>query len=94
MDGSVVGDIVSIVAERRREKREQPDGIDPQVLQIIELLQQSGKIADAVVVAVAEGANVQLINNRVFVPERSGLDCQFFDLLSPNFRIRNGHPGR
>ena len=33
----VVGDIVAVVAQRRREKREQPQAGDAQVLQVVEL---------------------------------------------------------
>ena len=71
MDRTVVGDVVAVVAQRRREERHQPDGVDAQVLQIIELLRQPAKIADAVAIAVVQRAHVHLINDRVFVPERS-----------------------
>ena len=72
MDGIVVGDVVAVVAQRGREKWHEPKSVDAQVLQIIELLHQTGKVADAVVVAVAERADVQLVNDRVFVPKRLG----------------------
>ncbi len=72
MDGGVVGDIVAVVAQRRRKEGHQPQRVDSQVLQVIELLHQAGKIADAVVVAVAERAHVQLVNDGILVPKRLG----------------------
>ncbi len=48
MDGSVVSDVVAIVAQRRGKERHQPDGVDAQFLQVVELLGQAAKIADAV----------------------------------------------
>ena len=65
MDVRVIGDVVAVVAQRRRKKRKQPQAGDAEVLQIIELLNQARKIADAVVIAVGEGADVQLIDDRV-----------------------------
>ena len=77
VDAHVIGDVVAVVAQRRREKRQQPQAGDAQVLQIIELLHQPGKIADAVVVAVDERLDVQLVNDRVLVPERIGDAARF-----------------
>ena len=53
MDVEVVGDIVAVVALRRRVERQQPDRVDAQFLDVVELLRQTGEIADAVVVGVA-----------------------------------------
>ena len=72
MDVDVIGDVVAVVPQRRREKRQQPEAGDAEILQIVELCDQPGKIADAVVVAVAEGLDMQLIDDRVLVPERIG----------------------
>ena len=69
MNRSVIRDVVTVVAQRRRIKGQQPDGGDSQFLQIIEPLRQAGEIADAVAVAVAKRAHVQLINDGIFVPE-------------------------
>ncbi len=70
VDAGIVGDVVAVVAQRRRVERQQPEGRDAQVLQVIELLDNAGEIADAVAVAVAEGADVQLVDDGVLVPER------------------------
>ena len=69
----VIGDVVAVVAPGRRIERQQPDGRDAQILQIIELLGEAAKIAHAVVVAVEEGADVHFINDRVLVPKRIGI---------------------
>ena len=69
MNGGVVGDVVAVVAQRRREKRHQPHGIDPQLLQVVELLREAPKIADAVAVGVVESADVDLVDDGVLVPE-------------------------
>ncbi len=66
----IVGDIVAIVPKRRWIKRQQPDGADPQVLQVIELLRQPDEVADPVAAAIVVGLDVQLVDDRVFVPTR------------------------
>ena len=77
MDLGVVGDVVAVVAQRRGIKRQQPQRRDAQVLQIVELLRQAAKVADAVVVAVVERADVQLIDDRVLVPLRIDVEMRF-----------------
>ena len=72
MDVLVVGDVVAVVAQRRRIERQQPEAVDAEVLQVVELLRQAREVADAVVVAVEEGADVRLVDDRVLVPERIG----------------------
>ncbi len=70
MHRSVIGDVVSIIAKRRRKKRHQPQRVDPQLLQVIELLREAAEIPDPVGVAVPKGSDVDLVNDRVFVPKR------------------------
>ena len=70
MDVAVVGDVVAVVAQRARAKGHQPDGGDPEVLQVVELSGQALEIADAVIVAVEKAFDVQLVNDGVFEPER------------------------
>jgi len=69
MDVAVIGDIVAVVAHRRRIERQQPYRVDAQVLEIGKLFGQAAEIPDAVVVAVAEGLDVQLVDDRVLVPQ-------------------------
>src|SRR6185437_13109648 len=73
-----------VIAQRRREEREQPDAGNAQVLEVVELGHQTGKIADAVVVRVKEGPYVQLIDNRVFIPERIGGARELFHSVAPS----------
>ena len=54
VDAVEVGDVVAAVAERRGVEREQPDAVDAEPLQVVELLLEAAKVARAVVVAVEE----------------------------------------
>ena len=72
VDVAVVGDVVAVVAARRGIERQQPQRGDAEILQISQLLGQPGKIADAVIVAVGERLDVQLIDDGVLVPEFVG----------------------
>ncbi len=69
MDPLVVRDVVAIVFERRGIERQQPDRRDTQARDVIELARETGEVADAVVVAVEEGPNMDLIEDCVLVPE-------------------------
>ena len=57
MDFGVIGNVVAVIAQRRRIKRQQPQAGHAQSLQIVELGRQAGKIADPVAVAVVKGAD-------------------------------------
>ena len=72
VDVGVVGDVVAVVAQRRGIERQQPDRGDAEVLQVVELRGQAAEVADAVAVAVEEGPDVDLVDDRVLVPERIG----------------------
>ena len=69
MDGSVIGNVVAVIAQRRGKEWHQPDGVDAQFLQIIELLRQAAKIADSIRIGVVKRADVDLVNDGVLVPE-------------------------
>ena len=70
VDPVIVGDVVAVVAQRRRIERQQPDRVDAEILDVVELLGEAGEIADAVAVAVVERLDVELVDDRVLVPER------------------------
>ena len=76
VDVGVVGDVVAVVLQRRGVERQQPDRGDAEVLEVVELRGQAAEVADAVAVAVVEGADVQLVDDRVLVPERVVLDAR------------------
>jgi hypothetical protein len=70
IDGEIVSDIIPIVPEGRRVERQKPDRGNAKIFEIIELTQQSLKISDAVIVRIAKGFNMQLIDDGFFEPER------------------------
>jgi hypothetical protein len=70
MDRAVLADVVAVVAPRRGVEGQEPDRVDAELGDVVELHQQSGKIADAVIVGVEERLHVQLVDDRVLVPER------------------------
>ncbi|MNM28348.1 hypothetical protein D3C81_388620 [compost metagenome] len=67
---AILGDVIAIVAAWRRIERQEPDGIDAKVGDVIEFGDQAGKVADPVVVGVEIGFDMNLIDHRVLVPER------------------------
>src|SRR5260370_21527944 len=71
---AVVGDVVTVIATRRKAERQQPDRVSSEARDVIKLLQQARKVADPVVVRVKERFDMKLIDDRVFVPERVGRD--------------------
>ena len=48
VDGGVIGNVVAVVAQRRGKKRHQPDGVDAEVLEVVELLREALEVTDAV----------------------------------------------
>ncbi len=70
IDVEIIGDVVAVIAQRRRIEWQQPDGGDPQLLEIIQLVDQTAEVAHPVTVAVAKSFNVQLVDDGVLVPKR------------------------
>ncbi|CAM5693532.1 hypothetical protein SGLAM104S_08783 [Streptomyces glaucescens] len=66
----VVGDVVPAVPERRLEERRQPQAVDAEPLQIVELGGQALEVADAVAVAVLEGTDEDLVEDGTLEPLR------------------------
>ena len=66
----IVGNVIAIVAKRRRIERHQPQRVDPELLTVIQPLHQPGKVADAIAIAVLERLDVHLVNDGVFEPKR------------------------
>src|SRR5262249_51559025 len=77
MDGGVFRDVVAVVEPRRGIEGQQPDRIDAQIGDVVELGDQAGEVADAVVVGIEERLDVQLIDDGVLVPQRVLGDGQF-----------------
>ena len=72
VDVAIVGDVVAVVAAGGGVERQQPQRGDAEILQIPQFLGQPGKVADAVIVAVGEGLDVELIDDGILVPELVG----------------------
>ena len=66
----VVRDVVAAVAQRGLEERRQPQAVDAQPLQVVQLLDQPGKVARAVPVGVREAAHQHLVEDGLAVPVR------------------------
>jgi hypothetical protein len=72
MDAVVVGDVVSVVAQRAGVERQQPDGVHAQPGHVVQPLDESPEVAHPVLAGVLEGLDVQLVENGVLVPQRVG----------------------
>src|SRR5262249_47407295 len=70
VDAGVMGDIVAVILERGRIEREQPQGRDSKVPEVVELLGESAKVTDAVAARVEESPDVKLVDDRVLIPLR------------------------
>ena len=58
VDVVIVGDVIPVVAPGRRIERQQPDRVDAEVLDVLQLAGEALEVAAAVIVAVEEGADV------------------------------------
>ena len=68
-----VADVVAAVAQRRPEERRQPDAVDPEPVEVVELVGEAGEVAGAVAVAVLERPDQHLVEDRALVPVRVAL---------------------
>src|SRR5258708_6839465 len=66
----IIGNVIAIVPEWRRVERQKPDRGNAKVFQIIQPAQQALKISDAVIIRIAKGFDVQLIDDGFLEPER------------------------
>src|SRR5437868_11287012 len=84
VDRSVVGvnreevrDVVAAVPKRGDVHRQQPDAVDAEPLQEVELVDQPAEVARPVVVAVEEPADVDLVEDGALEPDRFALEPGF-----------------
>jgi hypothetical protein len=68
VDAAIIGDVVAVVPERRGIERHHPERGDAEVLDVVELLRDTLKVADPVVVGVEERLDVQLVDDGVAIP--------------------------
>ena len=69
MDREVVADVVAAVPKRRRVEGQQPDAVDAQPFEIVELGDEPRDVAHPVVVAVEEPADEHLVEDGPLEPE-------------------------
>jgi hypothetical protein len=74
VDRVEVGDVVAAVAQRARVHRQQPDAVDPEPLQVVELLLDPAEVTRPVVVRVEEPARVDLVEDGALEPQRVALE--------------------
>ena len=70
VDVEVVRDVVAVVLLGRRVARVQPDGVDAERLDVVEVLADPVEVADAVAGRVGERAHVHLVDERGLPPVR------------------------
>jgi len=68
IDGFIIGNVVAEINLGRRETRSDPDGVDAEIVEVIEFGSDSVQIADAVTVAVGETSRINFVKNRVLPP--------------------------
>ena len=75
-DGGVdlpeIGDVVTVVLQGRRVDGHQPEAVDAQLLEVVELGRQADQVAVAVAAGVVETPDVDLIEDGILVPEAFG----------------------
>ena len=71
MDAGVVGDVIAPVDVRRGGDWVEPDSGDAQPLEVVELADHAGEVADPVAVSVGEGPRIDLIEDAVAPPRCS-----------------------
>src|SRR5215472_10563768 len=75
MDAAVVGDVVAVISQRRGKEWQEPQAGDPELLEIIELLDQPAEVTDAVAVRIEESLHMRFVDDRVLVPEGVAIDA-------------------
>src|SRR4051794_23322769 len=68
--GTVVADVIAVVAHGRGEDGTQPDRVHAEVSDVVESLVHAGQIADAVAVSVGESPRVDLVDDAALPPRR------------------------
>ena len=67
-DPLIVADVVPVIVVGRRVHRADPDKIDAEIFQVIELFNNPVEIANTVAVAVFKAARINLVGRRLFPP--------------------------
>ena len=68
VDVAIVGDIIAEVGHRRPEEGRQPNRLDTQARDMVEVRGDAGQVADAVAVRIGEAARIDLIDGGAVPP--------------------------
>ena len=68
----IIRDVIAVILERRRIERQEPERVDTEFLEIIELFDQPAKVSNPICISVVKRLDVQLVNDRVFKPKWIG----------------------
>ncbi|MPM36628.1 hypothetical protein SDC9_83227 [bioreactor metagenome] len=68
VDVAVVGDVVAAVGQGGGVEGAQPDGVDPQLLEVVDPGDDASEVTDAVAVGVGEAAGIDLVDGRLAPP--------------------------
>ncbi len=68
IDIVIIGNIVPIIPQRRRVERQHPERRNPQLLQVVQLADQTTEVPHAVGIGIGKGLDMHLVNNRITVP--------------------------
>src|SRR5262249_33855632 len=69
MDVAELGDVVAVVFQGRGVDRRQPEAVDTQLLEGVELRGQTEKVAIAVAAGIEESPHIDLVEDGVLIPE-------------------------
>ena len=67
-DAFIVEHVVAVVPARRRIERQEPDCIDAERCQVIQLPRQSGKIAESIPIGIEERLYMELVDDSILMP--------------------------
>jgi hypothetical protein len=67
-DGEEVGDVVAAVAQGRLVEGQQPEAVDAEPLQVVELVDEAPEVAGPVTAGVLEPPHEDLVEHRSLVP--------------------------
>jgi hypothetical protein len=70
VDLAEVGDVIAVVLQGRLVDRHQPEAVDPELAQVVELLDQPAQVAVAVAARIVEAADIGFVDDGIFVPIR------------------------
>ncbi len=68
IDRPVIVHIITAIGQLRRVERGEPEGVDPQLLQIIHMLGDAGQVPQSIAVFVRKGSGIDLVDDGLLPP--------------------------